>query len=173
MDDIQVNDANPQLYLHQMRITSHGKMHDFVEFALNHFKVSAVVFRIGDLPDEGNVAQNNSDVPLSLHTLPAAKTIIVVPVQVPQAQDAPKDTRPDAKERGISISTSTIPRLISVVEIIKREYLKTLKVTHSRVLSGLCQYNEIGYLERHELQQTMPSEEDRTRALAMALEGKQ
>jgi hypothetical protein len=48
-----------------------------------------------------------------------------------------------------------------------------LKVTHSRVLSGLCQYNEIGYLERHELQQTMPSEEDRTRALAMALEGKQ
>jgi hypothetical protein len=132
-----------------------------------------VVFRIGDVPDEGNVAQNNSDVPLSLHTLPAAKTIIVEPVQVPQAQDAPKDTRPDAKERGISISTSTIPRLISVVEIIKREYLKTLKVTHSRVLSGLYQYNEIGYLERHELQQTMPSEEDRTRALAMALEGKQ
>lgn len=33
------NDANLSHEPHQMRITSHGKMHDFVQFALNHFKV--------------------------------------------------------------------------------------------------------------------------------------
>ena len=79
---------------------------------------------------------------------------------------------PDTKERTISPSTTTIPRLISVVEIIKREYLKTLEITHSRVLSGLYQYNEIGYLEQYESQDGVPSEEDRTQVLAMALEGK-
>ena len=44
-------------------------------------------------------------------------------------------------------STSTVSRLISVVEIIKREYLKTLETTHSTRLHGLHQYNEIGTLE--------------------------
>ena len=43
-------------------------------------------------------------------------------------------------------STSTVSRLISVVEIIKREYLKILKTTHSTKLHGLHQYNEIGTL---------------------------
>ena len=38
-------------------------------------------------------------------------------------------------------------RLISVVEIIKREYLKILETTHSTRLHGLHQYNEIGTLE--------------------------
>lgn len=40
-----------------------------------------------------------------------------------------------------------VPRLISVVEIIKREYLKKLEATHSRRFLGLHQYNEIGTLE--------------------------
>ena len=44
-------------------------------------------------------------------------------------------------------STSTVSRLISVVEIIKREYLKTLEITRSTRLHGLHQYNEIGTLE--------------------------
>ena len=44
-------------------------------------------------------------------------------------------------------STSTVSRLISVVEIIKREYLKILETTHSTKLHGLHQYNEIGILE--------------------------
>ena len=44
-------------------------------------------------------------------------------------------------------STSTVSRLISVVEIIKREYLKVLETTHSTRLHGLYQYNEIGTLE--------------------------
>jgi hypothetical protein len=40
-----------------------------------------------------------------------------------------------------------VSRLISVVEIIKREYLKILETTHSTRLHGLHQYNEIGTLE--------------------------
>jgi len=91
---------------------------------------------------------------------------------VPQTADPPTEVNRDTKERVISLSTTTIPRLISVVEIIKREYLKTLEMTHSRVLSGLYQYNEIGYLEQDESQDGMHSEEDRAQALAMALEGK-
>jgi hypothetical protein len=150
MDTVPENNANSPSEPHQMRITSHGKMHDFVEFALNHFK-------------------NNSDVPLTLHTLPATKMITVERVEVPKAQDAP-DSK-DTKERGISLSTTTIPRLISVVEIIKREYLKTLEMTRSNVLSGLHQYNEIGYLEQ-ETEGSVPSGWDRTQALAMVLEGK-
>jgi hypothetical protein len=41
-------------------------------------------------------------------------------------------------------STSTVSRLVSLVEIIKREYLKSLASTR---LHGLHQYNEIGTLE--------------------------
>jgi hypothetical protein len=44
-------------------------------------------------------------------------------------------------------STSTVPRLITVVEIIKRECLKVLETTHSARLLRLHQYNEIGTLE--------------------------
>lgn len=38
-------------------------------------------------------------------------------------------------------------RLVTVVEIIKREYLKVLETTRSTRLLGLHQYNEIGTLE--------------------------
>lgn len=116
------------------------------------------------------MAQNKADVPLSLHTLPATKSTAVAAAEVLKTQDVSKDT--NAKERSISPSTTTIPRLISVVEIVKREYLKTLEITHSRVLSGLHQYNEIGYLEQYDPKETVLSYEERTKALTMALEGK-
>ncbi|EGN99036.1 hypothetical protein SERLA73DRAFT_181813 [Serpula lacrymans var. lacrymans S7.3] len=38
-----------------------------------------------------------------------------------------------------------MPRLITVVEIIKREYMKILDISSS--LSGLHQYNRLGYVE--------------------------
>jgi hypothetical protein len=40
-----------------------------------------------------------------------------------------------------------IPKLISVVEIVKREYIKVLEQQRSIRLEGLYQYNEIGNLE--------------------------
>jgi len=107
----------------------------------------------------------------SLHTLPTTKHNTSKPVELINAAGGPNDSRRDREESGISKSTATIPRLISVVEIIKREYLKTVEVTNSRVISGLYQYNEIGYLEEDQLEDSV-SEEDRTLALAIALNGK-
>lgn len=83
--------------------------------------------------------------------------------QPPEA--APKPANP-------SLATTTIPRLISVVEIIKREYIKTLEVKHSPRLLGLHQYNEIGDLEAIGLGTKTASPGDRANELMMALEGK-
>ena len=46
-------------------------------------------------------------------------------------------------------STTLIPRLVSVVEIIKREYVKKLDpaLAEKGCLAGLHQYNEVGALE--------------------------
>ncbi|KAG0708113.1 hypothetical protein DFH29DRAFT_520264 [Suillus ampliporus] len=82
--------------------------------------------------------QNNPDKPLTLQTSPA------------------------------NVTQSTIPRLISVVEILKREYLKTLDVSSGQ-LTGLHQYNELQWEQRDEI----PAEgEDRAGTIARALEGK-
>ena len=75
------------------------------------------------------------------------------------------------------IVASTIPRLISVVEIIKREYLKSRPKARVRV--GLWQYNEIGWLEVGDGSggadasggQGTSKEEDRAKMIVEALEG--
>ncbi|KAF8558092.1 hypothetical protein OG21DRAFT_1504455 [Imleria badia] len=65
------------------------------------------------------------------------------------------------------VSASTIARLVSVVEIIKREYLKGRDVSAGDA-SGLHQYNELLF----EQQGRIPAEgEDRRDALQVALEG--
>ena len=69
--------------------------------------------------------------------------------------------------------TSTIPRLISIVEIVKREFVKALAAKHSPRLAGLHQYNELGCLE--DLGIVSPNadvEMDRATALLIALDGK-
>jgi hypothetical protein len=79
-----------------------------------------------------------------------------------------------------------VSRLISVVEIIKREYLKTLATTHSTRLHGLHQYNEIGTLEdlgvvvgssnqtadAKELESESAQEVERSRNIIKAISGK-
>ena len=68
--------------------------------------------------------------------------------------------------------TSTIPRLISVVEIIKREYFKALPPERT----GLYQYNHLGYLEEdnedHSKDATSVAEGDRAAYITAALQGK-
>jgi hypothetical protein len=112
------------------------------------------------------VRQKNNDRPLVLHTHPA-------PRQVPETSEATvtSDQVPLHKETRLSPCTATVPRLISVAEIIKREYVKALAAKRSSRLSGLHQYNEICCLEDAGLLQAI-SEEDRGPALALALEGK-
>lgn len=47
-----------------------------------------------------------------------------------------------------SHASLAIPRLISVAEIIKREYVNILRESRSSRLHGLYQYNQIGTLEQ-------------------------
>lgn len=74
-----------------------------------------------------------------LDTLPAS-----VDNSIPSSAKTTPRTNASAR---LSPSTSTVSQLISVVEIIKREYLKVLETKHSTRLHGLHQYNEIGTLE--------------------------
>lgn len=88
-----------------------------------------------------------------LHTLPAPPTtaapaIPAVPPQKSQQSVQPQPQPQPPPQRGaLSNATTTVPRLISVAEIIKREYVKVLEAKHSPRLEGLHQYNEIGCLE--------------------------
>jgi len=69
-------------------------------------------------------------------------------------------------------SMSTIPRLVSVVEIIKRQYVNEMDPAQSEagVLKGLHQYNEVGELEADE--SSGDAEQERAQALTRALQGK-
>ncbi|CAE6427302.1 unnamed protein product [Rhizoctonia solani] len=91
---------------HSMRIASHGKISLTVAFALNFLK-------------------ENPTRPLVLHTLPHKSGADTEEAETPE---------PGAKERKIEPSTTNVARLISVVEIIKREFKE----------GSLHQYNEIG-----------------------------
>ena len=77
------------------------------------------------------------------------------------------------KKSGLSASTTAIPRLITVVEIIKREYLAAMNAKRSPHLVGLFQYNEIGSLE--DQAENKGEEEEgadaRTRMITEALSG--
>lgn len=90
----------------------------------------------------------------------------------PEAPDAQQNLQ-DASNASVTLITT--PRLISVVEIIKREYLKDLEKRRSTRLVGLHQYNEIGSIEN--LGSTGGSvgretDEQRAQRIAMTLEGK-
>ncbi|KAG7091088.1 hypothetical protein E1B28_010143 [Marasmius oreades] len=132
---------------HSVRITSGGKIKSWVKFALEFFE-----------------KEENSNKPLVFHTLPSTTSSSE---QDPSASNPPVNT---------SNVVNTIPRLVSVVEIIKREYIKLLELKHSTRLIGLHQYNQIGILEDLGIIEASPAEgtEDMQRQLelSMALEGK-
>ncbi|EPS96728.1 hypothetical protein FOMPIDRAFT_1107769, partial [Fomitopsis schrenkii] len=141
-----------------IRVTNHGKLHAWVEFALQFL-------------------ENNPDRPLTFHTMPPAR--IEHPTEdatEPPSEAQPNETPPaSSKKPRIHTSTTTIPRLISVVEIVKREYLKALDpaLALSGNLSGLHQYNQIGELEQpDEPQGSLSAEEQRQRDISQALSGK-
>jgi hypothetical protein len=114
-----------------------------------------------------------------LHTLPAppapAETASITPQEF-KHQAVPQP--PLQPHRGaLSNVTSTIPRLISVAEIIKREYVKVLESKRSLRLEGLHQYNEIGCLEDLGLElggDKREGEDDQTRTdeIVQALSGR-
>lgn len=79
-----------------------------------------------------------------------------------------KSAGPQAKSPN---STANIPRLISVSEIIKREYFRKLPFDST----GLYQYNYLGYLEEDDTALSNLNtldENDRAEYIAAVLEGK-
>ncbi|KAK0198497.1 hypothetical protein F5146DRAFT_93814 [Armillaria mellea] len=120
----------------------------------NHGKMQTwVAFALEHLQKDGSE-------PIVLHTLPSLRN--------PQESQRAKSS--------LSTATTTIPRLISVVEIIKREYIKILESKHLPRLFGLHQYNEVGSLEDIGLgeEDTTPEDKEKQRAASIitALEGK-
>ncbi|KIK94217.1 hypothetical protein PAXRUDRAFT_143359 [Paxillus rubicundulus Ve08.2h10] len=68
----------------------------------------------------------------------------------------------------VDVTSSTIPRLVSVVEIIKREYLKGLDISAGN-LSGLHQYNQLLFDQLEE--SSLEDGENRRNAILLALDG--
>jgi hypothetical protein len=116
-------------------------------------------------------------VPIVLHTLPAtANPPDTTPTPALADGTGRVNPKPNANPPSLAHTASTVPRLISVVEIIKREYLKKLELEHSSTLLGLHQYNEIGTLEE-ELRAPDPPHDTahadaaRSQAIVAALRG--
>ncbi|KAF9269930.1 hypothetical protein L218DRAFT_952121 [Marasmius fiardii PR-910] len=134
---------------HSIRITSGGKIKLWVKYALEFLE-----------------KEENAQTPLIFHTLP--------PIPKPNEQDASGSSSKSSVNT--SIVVNSIPRLVSVVEIVKREYIKLLDLQHSTRLIGLHQYNQIGKLEDLEIVKDSAAEgnedEQRQSELAAALEGK-
>ena len=113
-----------------------------------------------------------------LHTLPAANkcgSIKSGKTGVDAGDNDETQLRQETK-RGLSPSTITIPRLITVSEIIKREYLLAMDAKRVPDLVGLYQYNEIGCIENgvenEADEENDEGAEDRMKMLAEALAGK-
>lgn len=135
----------------QLRITSNGKIKNFVSFALKFFQVT---YWPAMSSHQVYILQKYDSRPLVLHTLP---------------RDPPSQTTGD-----LNNATLVIPRLISVVEIIKREYIKLLGDTHSQRFVGLHQYNQLGTLEDLGYGETAEDDsiEDRAKLIELAMQGK-
>ncbi|KAI0794855.1 hypothetical protein C8Q75DRAFT_747748 [Abortiporus biennis] len=138
---------------HEMRITTHGKINSFVSFALDFL-------------------QKNPTKTLTLHTLPSTTTH-------PSSSPSTNEQGTQATKDSFTSVTSSIPRLVSTVEIIKREYLKIqdISTAENGAIHGLNQYNELGNLEDitdtvHVGPQREDEERERMNKIVAALKGK-
>ncbi|KAF5338750.1 hypothetical protein D9611_013344 [Ephemerocybe angulata] len=133
--------AQSQPDVHSIRITSQGKIKNWVSFALNSF-------------------QENPDLPLAFHTI------------------SPKVSKGKKDAKKLASSAALVPRLLTVVEIVKREYLRDLATRRSPRMKGLHQYNEIGTLEDTEdtkeekAEGGADEEQERAKKIVEAVSGK-
>ena len=133
------------------------------------------MFRFPEVPGSHLSWQaSDEDKRLILHTLPST---------VDPEADLPRQPPMSVTQQDASTATSVTPRLISVVEVIKREFIKNLENDHSPRLKGLYQYNEIVTLEELGIvvtssanrDQEIPAETEETRrseAILLALSGR-
>jgi len=111
-------------------------MRSWIAFSLNYFTVCFVFCQVPGIYSSGQASDEDNR--LILHTLPST----INPEADLRGRPPISVTQQDA-----STATTVTPRLISVVEIIKREFIKKLENDRSPRLKGLHQYNEIMTLE--------------------------
>ncbi|KAH9057890.1 hypothetical protein EDB87DRAFT_976409 [Lactarius vividus] len=149
----------PEFETHEMRITQGGKIRAWVDHALKFF-------------------EENEEKALVLHTLPATNNGGSVKIRRTgvDTDDNGESNIAMKDKKGLSPSTIAIPRLITVAEIIKREYLLAMDAKRLPDLVGLYQYNEMGCIENgveNEVdEETVEDAEDRMKMLAEALAGR-
>jgi hypothetical protein len=123
-----------------MRITSGGSIASYLKFSLNFLQVRDIAyFRI--VSALTTPLQNNPHRSLILHTLP------------PEPKDALDsdvlDTNAAASSSTLTSATLTTPKLISVVELIKRKFLEIENGDVGKgkaTAKGIWQYTESGLL---------------------------
>ncbi|KAG8922560.1 hypothetical protein FRC02_011789 [Tulasnella sp. 418] len=186
MDLTQSTSSSVDTSPHWIRITSHGKIRPWVTYALKFFQVTrSSLFASLDT----DTIQENPTRPLVFHTLPVQPGVEALAVnerdklcdqECHQHHDAP-----DGPSNAENKCTATIPRLISVVEIIKREHAKQhskpnaaaeVTASLSSATPILHQYNEVGTLEDQKAQNRQADDTniiqpDRTDSILQALEG--
>jgi len=146
------SEAGPSTGPHRMRITSGGSVPAYIRFALSFLNVSLGSSARRRMLARGHTdacdvypehtrnteAQDNPHRPLVLHTMPPP---------APSTDPGSKNTQ-TTKSRGTTLHTATTsaPRLISVVEQIKREYVEQSGTKGKRPSRGIWQYTESGLL---------------------------
>lgn len=93
----------------------------------------------------------------------------------PPEQSSTPTPPAEGKVNKLHPSLALVPRLVSVAEIVKREYVKLLdpSLANQGCLSGLHQYNEIVHLDVAASNAgPMDAEEQRLEALTRALQGR-
>lgn len=153
-----------------MRITANATLFKMIQSALEHLQVSAREDQscIGILFTR--IPHQEFDAPLVLHTLPGSSSAptqgpststqpsnAAVPAPNPDAPAITDETLPENKVR--DSSSLALPKLVSIVEIIKRKYNPALLSTNSDATSkrkqenrrgrsiGLHQYTYLGCME--------------------------
>jgi hypothetical protein len=123
---------------HRMRITSGGQVAGYVNFALTFLKVcpTHVGFQL--------IHQENPERSLVLHTLPPANS---------------EASSSNPSSSSLSSALLATPKLVSVVEKIKREYMSYINAKDvgkgKNKAVGIWQYNESGTLSQGEEQQEL------------------
>jgi len=141
-----------------IRVTNHGKMRSWIAFSLNFFAVCFVFCQVPGIYLYGQAS--DEDKRLVLHTLPS---------KINPEADLSRQPPISVTQQDASTATSVTPRLVSVVEVIKREFIKNLEKDRSPRLKGLHQYNEIMTLEELGIAVT-PSLSNKDHAILAATE---
>ncbi|PFH47287.1 hypothetical protein AMATHDRAFT_6925 [Amanita thiersii Skay4041] len=192
-------DTKNDIPTYPIRITNHGKIRVWVAFVLDFFEKNGDIpvllhtlptAYLSSLGPSARPPPSESESKQKPNTTSAGDTLDKTERTTKdkgkgKAMDVDEEgdekQSGSAKECSLSTATTTIPRLISVVEIVKREFLKSLAAKKSPRLAGLYQYTEYGCLEDLKRDKDMRTSEksggiragdDRAREVLQALSGK-